>query len=146
MIVSVAQTPTITASSAYASGNAIGGLLTFAGVSGKCKILSVNIIDAADQKAAMDLVLFKATFTPTTDKSAISISDADALNFAAGVSIVAGDYIDIGAGAVASKSLGFLAHTNASGTNLYGQLISRGTPTYGATSDLKVVLTVELLV
>ena len=141
-LISVAQTPTITASSAYSSGNALGGLLTFssAGLSGMGKILSVYVYDKAGQSIACDLLLFKESFTATTNKTAIAISSADLLNMIGAVSIVAGDYVSVGTGSIASKSLGYLGYVEGSVANLYGQLVTRGTPTYAAVSDITVRL------
>jgi hypothetical protein len=142
------QTPTITASSAYASGNALGGKLTFANLltGGATRIISAQIVDKIGQKIACDLVLFNQDFTATADKSALAISAADALNAVGVVSFVAGDYASVGTPAVATKSnINLVAHGSTNlDNNLYGQLVTRGTPTYTSTSDITVKLEVEL--
>lgn len=139
-------TPTITSGSAYASGNAIGGIMTFAGIvnRGYSAVYSVTIVDKAGQSAAVDLILFSQSFTPTADKSAIAISAADALNVLANIKVLAADYSAIGTPSVATKSQLFFGAVGTLDNNLYGQLISRGTPTYTSTSDLTVKIASEI--
>jgi hypothetical protein len=147
--IELSATPTITASSAYTSGNALGGLLTFSGIgmTDQMTLAKVMIFDKANQKAATDLLLFNQTFTATADKSAIAISNTDLLNMVGHVNLVAGDYATVGTGAIAT-------HTFNSGLpillgadpnmKLYGQLVTRGTPTYASTSDIIVKLNFEV--
>lgn len=145
MIRSFSVTPTVSASSAYTAGDAVGGLMTFSGaaLSGNAKILSVIVIDKGDQKAALNLFLAKSTFTATADNDPIAISDADALLSIGCVQIVAGDYVDVGGASVATKQVGLHGFTDGSDADLFGQLVTTGTPTYASTSDLKVILVVE---
>src|SRR3954469_19526232 len=85
------QTPTITASSAYASGNALGGKLTFTNAifnpqptqnnaGGGGIIFNALILDKDKQSAAIDIVLFKVDFTATADKSNFDPSAGDMAN------------------------------------------------------------------
>lgn len=139
-------TPTITSGAAYATGNAIGGMLTFAGAGnrGFSAVYSVAIIDESGQSAAVDLILFDQPFTPTADKSAIAISAADSRNAIGCVKFLATDYSAVGTPSVALKSSIFLGATSASDNNLYGQLVSRGTPTYTTTTALTVKIVAEI--
>jgi hypothetical protein len=146
-------TPTITASSAYASGNALGGLLTITNAAlqgqGTSTIQSITLTDIDNQKSAIDLYLSEVTFTATTDKTAFALSAADVLNSAGWVSIAASDYITFGARAVANqKNIGLSFDLNQYATStygaaiqpttLYGQLVCRGTPTYTTTTSLRL--------
>lgn len=146
-IVSVSQTPTITAG-AYTTGKALGGLLTFAGVAdvGYGKILTATISDKANQKIAMDLLLFNQTFTATADAGTIAISSADLVNMVGVITFVAGDYISTAAStnAIATKYNLNFGTVSASLGSLFGQLVIRGSATYASTSDIKVSLISEV--
>lgn len=141
------STPTITAG-AYTTGKALGGLLTFTGVSagGTGLIRSVSLTDKANQKIAIDILLFNQSFTATADGSTIAISAADLVNMVGVISLAAGDYISAAAStnAIATKYNINLA-CNSSDNNLYGQLVIRGSATYASTSDIKVNIAVDAL-
>lgn len=144
--IDIIQTPTITASSAYVSGNALGGLLTFADILryGSANLRAIILTDKANQKAAIDLLLFNQSFTATANKSAIAISTSDALNLIGRISIGTSAYTTIGTGAEATVSGLIHPVIGSSGANtLYGQLVVRGTPTYASTSDIQVRLVLE---
>jgi hypothetical protein len=152
-LVSIQVTPTITASSAYATGNALGGLLTLTNMGNFCfsSLRSVVVTDKANQKSAMDVLLFGRTFTATADKNAIAISSADLLNMVGSVNIATTDYVTVGTGAVATKvgATGgiWLPMPVSGGDNtFYAQLVARGTPTYASTSDISVRFVFELQV
>lgn len=134
--------PTITAG-AYSAGDAVGGKMTFpsATASRKTAVLStVVIVDEADQGAALDLVCFNQSFTATSDNVALAISDADAQNLIAWVSIGASDYVDVGGAKVAViANIGQLV-TTSGGRDIHCQMKTTGTPTYAATDDLRVTL------
>lgn len=141
-IVDIAQTPTITAA-LYASGNALGGLLTFANAartSGKSILVASAVIsDKAKQNSNIALVLYNQTFSATTDKTAMAPSNADMLNIR-GV-IYFGSYTTFNANSVASvPNVGM--EILLTGTSLFGQLMVIGTPTYTSTSDITVALTI----
>jgi len=145
--ISIAQTPTITAG-AYSAKDAVGGLLTFANAArvsgGKSVLNSVVIIDYDDEEAGLELWLFDQTFSATADNAAWDPSDADLANCVGVVPISAADYYsaaDNGVATVPGVGLEF----KLAGTSLFGQLKCTGTPTYTATSDLKVVLAIEYL-
>ena len=140
---SIIQTPTITAASAYASGNAVGGLLTFANAarsSGKgTTITGMVITDTSMQDVATELWLFDQTFTAMTDKTAWAPSAADLLH-CVGV-LTSGAYANGSANSVSTRYGAALSAVPAA-TSLYGQLVTRGTPTYAAASALQVRLLV----
>jgi hypothetical protein len=145
----ITQTPTITASSAYASGNALGGKLTFSSAiynpqptqnnaGGGGIIFNVLILDKDKQSAPIDVVLFKTDFTASTDKTAFDPSAGDMANCVGVISITASDYVTFANYGIATvnKPLAF----RADGAALYAQLVMRGTPTYTTTSSIGVAL------
>jgi len=143
--VRVAQTPTISSGVAYTAKDAVGALLTFAGVA-RTGILtglleSVTIVDKGQQIAALDLVLFAAAPAAPTDNLIFDPTDAELADCVGVVPIEATDYADFSDNSVATK---VLDHPYVlPGTSLFGVLVARGTPTYTSTSDLVVSLTVR---
>jgi len=153
------QTPTIT-TSAYSAGQAIGGLLTFSLIAnqmqGSGRITNVLITDISNQRSAIDLVLFSQTFTATANGSAFAPSNADLLNCIGFINIIAGSYSQFSAntaGIVQVPNFKFVLpevsvvttdRIRAKETTLFGQLVSRGTPTYATTTALSVSLIVEI--
>ncbi len=153
----ITVTPVVTAG-AYSANDALGGLLVFKdallpGLVQTGVILTVTLLDAASQDAATDLVLFNQTFTATADNAAFAPSDADLLNCLGVISIAAGDYAtfsgnsiatvrNAGFGAKSVDTIGAQTGTSTGDGNLYGQLVTRATPTYAATSDISVTITV----
>ena len=140
------QAPTITSGSAYAAGNAVGGLLTFSGmarVSGQGGVLQAAVLrDKAGQNVGYDLFLFDSAPTAPTDKSAVALAAAD---LAKCVGVVSFSGAALGAastmGVITASGVG-LAFRLTSGTSLSGILVTRGTPTYASTSDVSVDLLV----
>lgn len=144
-VVYVSQTPTVTAG-AYSANDAVGGMMTFvnAGASGvdveQGVILdSVIVTDKGKQDALLDLVLFNQGFTATADNGAFTIVDTDLPNIVAVVAI--STYYDAADNSVAfARNLGIPLPLAIPGSALYGQLVTRGTPTYASASDLAVTL------
>jgi hypothetical protein len=137
---------TVSTSPAYTSGDAVGGLLTFSGVcaesAGRRSGLAVHveITDLAKQDASLDLILLNAnpTGTTVTDNSPLDIADADIGKIIGHLSIVTyADFNDSSAGQSAPKIVPFML---PSGTDLYGILVTRSTPTYVATTDVTAKL------
>lgn len=124
-----------TKTTAYAAANAMGGLLTFTPVTanpgGSAVIVKLVVTDTAKQDASLELWLFNQTFTTTADGSAFAVSGADLLNCVAVIGT--GAYFDANATSVSVKS-GFVLPVVPASQSLFGQLVSRGTPTYGAAS------------
>jgi hypothetical protein len=146
-LIKVSQTPTITAG-AYATGKALGGLLTFTSLAdgGTSKLLTVRIIDKANQKSALDLLLFSASFTATADAATIAISAGDSVNLLGRISIASGNWTSIASGVAEATYQGFFPFPLVSSDNhIYGQLVTRGTPTYASTSDIIVQLVSEVV-
>lgn len=131
---------------AYASGDLIGEKLTLTNVMendfNTAVLLSVTVGDQAKQNSALDLIFWAedpATGT-FTDNAALDVDDADLDLIVAVVSVGAGDYVDF-----SDNSIAFIGGINqiiqASGddnANLYLAIVSRGTPTYVATGDIRI--------
>ncbi len=135
------QTPAITAGTAYAAGNAVGGLLVFANMvlNGGAVLQSAVLRDKAGQNVAYDLFLFDSAPAAPTDRSAVSLSAAD---LARCVGVVSFAGMTLGAAStmgVITVSPG-LAVRPAGGSTLWGILVTRGAPTYAGSTDLSLDL------
>jgi len=138
--ITITQKPTITAG-AYAANDAVGGLLTFAlagrQVSEGGSILTdVLIVDDAGQDAELELWLFNQTFTAMVDNAAWAPAEADLENCIAVVSTVGSTWRAAGTPSVINIEC--TRRIDLAGTSLFGQLVTRGTPTYAATDDLTI--------
>lgn len=143
----LSDTPTIS-TSAYAEKDAVGDLLTFSNAvrasGGSCRIDAVQIVDKDQELADLDLVLFDRSITAPTDNAVFDPTDAELGNVVATVPITQGHYAEFNDNAVAAvPGPGVVAVLN--GTDLYGVLVARSTPTYASTSDLVVTITVSQL-
>lgn len=137
--ITVSQTPTVTAG-AYSANDAVGGLLTFAaaalgtGLGGVVK--DVLILDDAGQDAEMELWLFDQTFTAMSDNAAWAPSEADLRNLVCIISTTDGAWFAAGTPSAAMVEAN--QRYDCTGTSLFGQLVTRGTPTFAATDDVSV--------
>ena len=133
-------TPTISAAAIYAAGDAVGGLLTFANAArvtgGSGVIKNVLLIDDAGQDAALELWLFNATFTAMADNAAWAPSEADLRKLICVIPTSDGAYYAAGTPSVCDIECA--RAYNVTGTSLFGQLVTRGAPTYTATDDISV--------
>jgi hypothetical protein len=147
LTIRVTSAQTVTASSAYSSGNAVGGLITFSNAvrsAGQGGIIQGFVVrDKAGQNVPYDLFLFDAnpTNTTVTDKSAVAINTADLAKVICVVSVSAASLGAASTMAVLTASPG-QAFKLTSGTTIYGILVTRGTPTYASTSDVSVDLVI----
>lgn len=103
------------------------------------KLVSVVVIDQADQAQDIDLVFTDGSVTLGTINGAVNISDADALKICGIVSVLIADYSDTINSQVATKRGIDLIMQNP--THIAGILRS-GTPTYAA-SSLRIKLGFE---
>jgi hypothetical protein len=139
----IPQTPTVSTSPAYTSGDAIGGLLTFANAAaatgGSGLILSATALCKTPALLPiLELWLFNQTFTPTSDNAAFAPSDADMAN-CIGVIPIAAWYDDTANSLAVWRG----AHPYVlTGTSLFGQLVVRTAVTLGSTTDLIVAVNV----
>lgn len=144
----VTSSQTVTASSIYATGNAVGGKMTFSSAvraSGQGGVVQTAIVrDKAGQNVPYDIILFDAdpTSTTVTDKAAVAVNTADLAKVIGVVQtsgIVLGAASTMGIATAAGVGLAFKVTT---GTTLYGILVTRGAPTYASTSDVSVDLVI----
>jgi len=137
----ISVTPTVSTTPAYTAKDAVGGKLTFSNAArtsgGSITIQTAVVIDNSQQMPSLELVLFDRDFTASTDNAAFDPTDADLANIVGVVKI--GDWSDFNDNAVAMRTgIGLSAKLN--GTALYGQLVTRTTPTFVATNDITVIL------
>ncbi len=143
-VVRLSVTPTVSTSPAYTAKDAIGALMTFSNAvrasGGTCRIESLQLEDKGQQMASLDLVLFDRSITAPTDNAIFAPSDAELVN-CVGV-IPVGYYADFSTNSVATvNNVGLSVSLN--GTDLFGALVARGTPTYTSTTDIVVTLTIS---
>jgi len=138
---SPSETPSVTIG-AYSAGDAVGGLLTFVsaaretGLGGIIK--DVKIIDDAGQDAEMELWLFRAAYTPIADNAAWAPAEASLHDIVAIISTTNGAWFAAGTPSVARVECS--QRYECVGTSLFGQLVTRGTPTFAAIDDISVIL------
>jgi hypothetical protein len=143
--VDLTSTPTITSGSAYASGNAVGGLITLSNVVAKTgqggRIESVTLYSKSAQTGEIDFVWCgqqNPTGSTITDKTAVSIAAAD-FNKCRTVAQLT-NWQSFGAVSVAASGQLAEPFVITSGTTGYGFLIARSTPTFSSTSDLQLTV------
>lgn len=149
LLVRKQATPTVSTSPAYTAGDAVGGLLTFSSAvrasGGTCYLESATVLDKAKQTAAgLELWLFDRTFTNTADNAAFDVSDSDLANCLGMIEFAAGDGASTSTTATLytwPQSVGIGPYPLVlNGTDLFGQLVTRGTPTFASTSDIVISL------
>lgn len=145
-VVRLSVTPTIS-TTAYASGDVLGGQMTFSNavrVSGGSGVIqSILVLDRSQaQRAAIDLLFFDRSVTVAADNAAIAMSDADMANCLGLVTI--GPYNTAWPG-TPLNSIATLPNIGlpivCNGTDLFAAAVVRGTPTY-ALGDLTFILTI----
>jgi hypothetical protein len=136
----ISQTPTVSTSPAYTSGDAMGGLLTFASAAaatgGSGLLLAATALCKTPALLpVIELWLFDSTFTPTADNSPFAPSDADMAK-CLGVVPIAAWYDDTANSLATWRGVQPYVLT---GTSLFGQLVTRTAVTLGSTSDIVIV-------
>lgn len=130
---------------AYSAGNCVGGLLTLTSAmrisGGSGAWAKLTITDHANQKAPLDILLFKSSPAGTfTDHAAFpTMTAADNALVSARISIAASDWVTVGGSAYVTKLVGPLPVTASGSANLYAAMNTSGTPTYAATTDLNAI-------
>jgi hypothetical protein len=141
----VSVTPTVTASSAYTAGDCVGGLMTFEfeqlRLSEAIVIEQIRVIDLAKQGADLDFLVFRSNPSGSTftDKSACDVADADTPKLVGHLSLTADSLLnDNNVSTLRNIGLYVPVSLRAAGQKVYVQAVARGTPTYAATTDIKV--------
>lgn len=130
---------------AYADHDQVGTLITltdvFRAASKKAEVISVSVVDSTTQAAALTLHFFRESPTvASADNEALNVSDAQlAANWCGKVEIPAANYQSVTTATVASVSdVGLMV--DGDGLDLYCLLESAGTPTYGASASLTLII------
>lgn len=140
----------LTTASAYASGNAVGGVLTFSTATQAPNyggiIHTVVLRDKSGNNSAYDLFLFDSAPSVQTNKSAVALTAADLAKCIGVVQFVASTP-SIALGAVSTNGLFTVAGLGLAfkigiGTTIFGVLVTRGTPTYTGTTDVSADLVI----
>lgn len=141
----ISVTPTVTASSAYSSGNVVGGLQAIAtGLPPNSTVILTDIVlnVKSTQTGQFDVLFFNAypSGSTITDKTALAVVAADSPKTQGAFSLVT--YISSGTPTVYQIStLSTCLSVDANGT-LWMAVVTRGTPTFTAVSDVNVILKV----
>ena len=107
---------------------------------GAVLIQSVSVVDADDQKQAMDIWVASAAVSLGTENAAPNISDANAVTLQLLCSVGASDYKDLGGVSIATiRNLGLTAGAASGGKSIYIGGITQGTPTHTA-SGLRLII------
>lgn len=149
-VTKITVAPTVTSGAAYASGNVVGSLMTFAGAgttdpdgnldNAGGLIQSVTINFKSAQTAGTDFVWCGSSNLPgstITDKAAVNVAVSD---FAACKVVHVTDCTNLGTPSICTATglaIPFLLDTGSSG---FAFLVTRGTPTFTATTDVSVKL------
>lgn len=153
-VLTLTVTPTISAASAYASGDNVGGLMTFEHAalveatqpSRRAYVTSVRVADKSTQAAPLDVFLFESEPAGGgNDNAAFDPDDADLLIGPVDKPVHVTDWStnnDNCSGK--SGPLGIAIRPTADG-KFYARAVARGTPTYGSTSDLTFLVEVTLV-
>ena len=137
----ITQTPVVT-TGAYSANEAVGGMMTFENAAldtgGGGIINHVLLIDDAGQDADMELWLFDTAFL-STDSQAFIPAEASVHTLITVITISSAGWLIAGTPSVNVVSV-FGQRYESTTKDLYGQLVTRGTPTFTAVDDLTVRL------
>lgn len=140
----VDSTPTVSASSAYTSGDSVGGKISLSLAilpsTRSGMIHQVVVTDLGAQTVDTDVIFFDSdpSGTTFTDNAAFDCADADLVKIIAVVPLTLHkDFNDNGVSLPAvGDNLNIPFVLDAGETTLYAHLVTRGTPTYASTSDI----------
>lgn len=138
----------------YGNGDVIGGKLTFAAAArvagGSGVIQSATLVDLDKENALIELYIFDRDFTAfAADNGVAAVTEADLANLIGVITFDnrttygPSDYIDLNtatSGSSVAQKLNVGLPFVANGTDLFGQLVVRGTPTFTAVTDIAVIL------
>lgn len=131
---------------AYTAGDLVGTKLTFTDADAKKTISgiihSAIVTEESQQDADLELILFSddPTGTTFTDNAAFDIAAADLSKIMC--RIVIDDWTSDSDDSLAFETSLGCAYRIGTGVSFYGALIARGTPTYGASSELDIRLAI----
>ena len=134
-------TPTVTAG-AYGANDVVGGLLTFSGLRNGT-LQAITICDNAAQAVDYLFVLFESVPTTIADNATFDIADADLSKIIYQDSLTSASERQAFTDNSYHYVYGLSVPLWSAGGTIYGFLITPGTPTYAATSDITVTLQVK---
>lgn len=141
----ISASPTLKISGAYTSGNVMGGLVTFPNLNllnGSATIRRVLIADDDNEKSALNLWLFRSSPTVLADDVAFAPLIADLKTLVAVIPVLAANYTTINSNAYAVlDGLGTTFGLTLPSNSLYMYVVANGTPTYTASTDLYIEMT-----
>lgn len=133
--------PTVTATSAYTSGNCVGGLLTIPNAvrvnSGSGLIQHADVWTKSAQTGGFDVVYFQTVPTSTlANKTAYNLNQLTDIPYVVGTAHCT-DVISHGTPTqFQAPNLAIPFKISANDQNLYAQIVARGTPTFGLATDV----------
>jgi hypothetical protein len=130
-------TPVITAG-AYAQNDSVGGVFSVAGPN-TCTLMSIIIIDEADQGSSYQLWVFDAQPTGVADNAVFSLSDADVAKVV-GVFAVDTWFDGINNQVLVEKNIGCPLFSESGNFYLMLKVTDATPPTFAAVDDLIVKL------
>lgn len=136
---------------AYADGDVVGSVTELPNAvrnaGGGALLKSLVVTDAADQKAALDVYFFRQAPATTVgaDNAAFALADSDLPVLLGRIRVAAADYLTAGGNAEATlKNIDLLLQAYPKTTSVYVLVVSRGAPTYAATTNLKLNFGLEM--
>lgn len=141
-------TPTIS-TGAYTAGDNVGGKMSLTPVAMEPRtgtIMSVTVADLAKQSAAIDILLFDSdpSATTFTDNAALDVADADLLKAIGVIRVAANDYVGLADNSVACVKDINLPFKLSGTDTLYATMVTSGTPTYAAATDLTLTFGIQM--
>lgn len=121
----------------YISGDALGAKASFPNVPQHGTIMSVVVIDRDSEVANLDVVLFSRDIVGTADHDPFDPTDAELQDCVGAVLVDTWKaFSDNSIGVVDNVGLPYWAPTRT----LFFQLVTRATPAYTATNDVRIAL------
>lgn len=139
----------VTQAAAYATGDVIGGKLTFASpaidAAGDFTIRHIGLRCKTALAVAMELFLFNAdpTSGTYTENGPVGVDNTDLAKMIGVVKFATGDMVVVGSGKVHVGTILDLPVKLPAGNNIYGYMVVRGAYTPGDTSNITVHMTVR---
>lgn len=129
----------VTAAGIYASGDALGAKASFPNVPEHGTIMAINVIDRDLEQVNLDVVFFSVDIAGTADNAPFAPTDAELQNCQGSFLVDTWKaFSDNALGAESNVSLSYWAPART----LYFQCVTRGTPTYTATDDVRVAISI----
>ncbi len=132
----------------YQTGDVIGGTNTISNAvldnESSSVLDSLVVLDAANQKSAIDLVFFDAAPVASygADNSTYALNDSDLSKLIGRITVGGSDYVSSSTtnAEATLRNLGLVLQAAVGKTTLYCVVVCRGAPTYGSATDLSIKL------